>query len=164
MRTSERDILMSEIPLVAVVAITILLAVIAIALVVLVLRRTAIQPAARIDTLSLMDAVKKIRDEAQHYADVSAVVELVRQLDADPDALELIKTYPATVQAAARLHYINSLGADAKVAHDYLSNMHHSYSSHEAGPTVTAQKKVDAIHAKIEVAVKASGQGRIRAI
>ena len=58
------------------------------------------------------DTINKLQQAAEHYADVSAVVSMVRQLnELDDVAIEQLKQYPEAVQAAALIHYINCLGA-----------------------------------------------------
>lgn len=106
------------------------------------------------------EAIERLGRAVQHHADVSAVVEMVRQLDADPDALELLKSYPETVRAAAWLHYINTLGADLQHAQKSLSNAHTGRTQYynQQGGIDARQKDVDAIRAKLDAAIKASGQ------
>ena len=108
--------------------------------------------------------IHRIGAAAAHHADVSAVVELVRQLDANPDALELIKSYPETVRAAAWLHYVNSLGASLQVAQNCLRKAHdgsydRSYLYGHNAAVDDWQKRVDALRVKLDAAIAASGQG-----
>ena len=108
--------------------------------------------------------LKKLTDGVSHSVDVSAVVEMVRQLDTDPDALEKIESYPETVRAAAWLHYIDQLGDDLRKAQMHLSKSHSSYRSCEAPVVKSAQEHVNALRAKLDTAVAASGQSGLRAV
>lgn len=110
------------------------------------------------------EAIQEIDRAISHHVDVSAVAEMVRQLDADPDVLELIKSYPETVRAAAWLHYINTLGADLQHAQKGLSKAHALYSNPQSPSTIQAQANVDAIRAKLDAAIKASGQSGLRPV
>ncbi len=112
-------------------------------------------------TAELKKVIDEIGQAARHHADVSAVVELVRQLDADPDALELIKSYPETVRAAAWLHYINQLGVALQAAQVKLQKAHdgeldalYSYSHREA--VTDQQQRVDNLRTKLDAAITAS--------
>lgn len=123
-------------------------------------------------SLDLSNQLQQLKEAAEHYADVSAVVTMMRQLDElDEDALELIKSYPETVRAAALLHYINILGSDLQVAQQSLSNAHtgkdawyHSGYNSPAAMLEGRQKHVDTIRAKLDAAVKLSGQSGLRAV
>ncbi len=114
----------------------------------------------------LNDAIEGFGKAAQHHIDVSAVVKLVQQLDADPNALELIKSYPETVRAAAWLHYINTLGADLRRAQQRLSESHAGKGYVEPVPQYIDrdQARVDALRTKLDKAVEASGQTGLRPV
>ncbi len=109
-----------------------------------------------------LDTVQRKPDAVtQHHMAVSAVVEMIRQLDtAEPDALKALEQYPEQVRAAAWVHYINTLGASLKEAQDYLAYCHKTYRS-PGSPTIReAQTKVDSLRARLDAAVEASGQRR----
>lgn len=113
------------------------------------------------------EALQQVYLAISHHADVSAVVEMVRQIEADPDVLELIKSYPETVRAAAWLHYINTLGADLQQAQKHLSDAHQgkvNYGIDKAGVIELAQQHVDTVRAKLHAAIKASGQSGLRPV
>lgn len=120
--------------------------------------------------VSLRDELDAIVDRLgraiQHHADVSAVIGLIRQLDADPEALELIKSYPETVRAAAWLHYINTLGAALHHAQKKLSYQYQADDGNDRYNLVSSrQKQVDDIRAKLDAAaIAASGRGGLRAV
>lgn len=114
-------------------------------------------------TTEFDQAIERLDAAIKHHTDVAAVVEMVRQLDANPDALELIKSYPETVRAAAWLHYINALGSDLQDAQKRLSVYHRMYSM--TSLTVQdAQRKVDALRNKLHAAIKASGQTNVHVL
>ncbi len=109
-------------------------------------------------------ATERLGAAVRHHVDVNAVVEMIRQMDAmDTDALELLKQYPATVQAAAWTHYIDTLGESLVVAQNNLRNNHDWYGANDR-MTMSSQQTVDAIRAKLDAAVKASGQTGLRAV
>jgi hypothetical protein len=114
------------------------------------------------------EAIRQIDRATSHYTDVSAVVEMVRQLDADPDVLELIKSYPETVRTAAWLHYINALGADLQAAQKSLSRAHQrmdtSLLGNQESFIASRQHEVDVIRAKLDAAIAASGQSGLRPV
>jgi hypothetical protein len=157
------ELLMQYSPIVVIA----LLAVIAAILLIIALkpvRQNQVRPLT-VDAVALGEAVDRIKVEAHHAADVSAVLKLMEQLDGQPDALELIKSYPKTVQAAAWLHYINTLGASLQAAQVRLQQAHDgTYNASDYGhvtrPSVidTEQKRVDTIRAKLDAAIVASGQ------
>lgn len=99
------------------------------------------------------DAVDRLYRAAEHYADVSSVVAMMRQLDElDTGAIELIKSYPKAVQAAALLHFSNVLGADLQAAQRELSESHQRMDltyviDHR-------QERVDMIRAKLDKVVE----------
>ncbi len=107
--------------------------------------------------------IERINASIEHHAEVSAVLGLMKQLDADPDALELIKSYPRTVQAAAALHYVNTLGAALQQAQEMLQSIYrgeNSSASYLFGMTPAdriknCQAQVDSIRAKLDAAVDA---------
>lgn len=107
-------------------------------------------------------SIQRLATAARHYGDVSAVVEMVRQLDADPDAAALIQSYPQTVRAAAWLHYINVLGATL-----------HSLQEQEAmarqrgfvGSADEYRQQVVNVREQLDAAIAASGQsGGLRSV
>lgn len=101
--------------------------------------------------------LSEINDSIKHHAEISAVLGLIKQLDADPDAMELINSYPQTVRAAAMLHYVNTLGSALQHAQDDLARIHKHYGS-TAQVTTSAQQDVDSIRHKLDAAVAASKQ------
>ena len=109
-----------------------------------------------VETSSLEQALARIKDESTHAVHVSAVLGLMEQLENNPDALQLIKSYPETVVAASWLHYINILGADLQKAQEHLSRTHRSGGGEYY--IKPAQQHVDNLRAKLDAAVKASGQ------
>ena len=109
--------------------------------------------------------IDELKAAAQHYADVSAVVEMMRQLDElDEDAVALLKSYPETVRAAAWLHYTNVLGADLQHAQKQLSMAHQTYQRADSHNVKAAQAHVDSVRAKLDHAVQLSGQSGLHAI
>lgn len=72
-------------------------------------RQTNRQVAAKITT-SIDEATARLGHAVQHYADVSVVAAMVRQLESDPSVIEKLRAYPKQVQAAAWVHYANVLG------------------------------------------------------
>ena len=54
--------------------------------------------------------IADIEEAAAHHADISAVIELVRQLDESPASAEALADYPASVAAAALAHRADQLG------------------------------------------------------
>ena len=109
--------------------------------------------------------VDRLGRAVQHHVEVSAVVELVRQLDADPKALELIKSYPETVRAAAWLHYINTLGEALQHSQKRLSDQYRNDDGKDRYSYVSsAHKQVNAIRAELDAAIAASGGGGLRAV
>ncbi|MFZ1258508.1 MAG: hypothetical protein WAQ25_03500 [Candidatus Saccharimonas sp.] len=108
------------------------------------------------------DAIKRIRTGIEHHAEVSAVLGLMKQLDADPGALELIKEHPKTVQAAAALHYVNTLGAALLYAQHKLQDAHAGnsralapFGNYKKAAIEGWQAEVDSIRAKLNAAVDA---------
>ncbi len=116
-------------------------------------------------SINLTNQIQRLEAAAQHHADVSAVVTMIQQLDElDEDVLELIKSYPETVRAAAWLHYVNVLGSDLQAAQLALSKVHRDHSDPN-GPTIkAAQTKVDAIRVKLDKAIAASGQSGLHIV
>ncbi len=121
-----------------------------------------------VDTTNLDTVLARIEQSAEHAANVSAVIGLVRQLDANPDALELIKNYPETVRAAAWLHHINLLGADLRYAQQRLSDAHQGkirdFTRSNQQIVDEYQQKVDAIRTKLDAAIMVSGQSEARKV
>lgn len=123
--------------------------------------------------VQLNDEVARLQRAAEHHADVSAVVAMMRQLDElDEDAVELLERYPESVRAAAWLHYINRLGADLQAAQQRLSNAHQGtgpfanyYSGDLPGLQKKCQQHVDDLRAKLDKAIELSGQtGGLRSV
>lgn len=109
--------------------------------------------------------IDRLGRAVQHHVEVSAVVELVRQLDADPKALELIKSYPETVRAAAWLHYINTLGAALQHSQKRLSDQYRNDDGKDRYSYVSsAHKQVNAIRAELDAAIAASDGGGLRTV
>lgn len=127
-------------------------------LIVLARRRAPLEPNIGSE---LGAAIERLGAAARHHADVSAVVEMVRQLDADPDALELIKSYPETIRAAAWLHYINSLGATLQSLQDNEARVRR-----EGYMTMAdnCQSQVAAVREQLDAAIAASGQSGLRSV
>lgn len=112
--------------------------------------------------LRIDEAAERLAAAVKHHVDVSAVVEMVRQLDADPNALELIKTYPETVRVAAWLHYIDTLGASLQTAQTRLGR---AYAEGSMAYVIESYKQqVDDIRAELDAVLKASGQSGLRAV
>lgn len=115
--------------------------------------------------IDLTPQIQQLQAAVEHHADVSAVVAMVRQLDAlDENALTLIKSYPETVRAAAWLHYINTLGADLQHAQQQLSAAHQMYRRADSINVEAAQAHVDSIRDKLDRAVELSGQTGLRVV
>lgn len=113
------------------------------------------------------EAITRLGQATQHYVDVNAVVAMVRQLDEHPDALELIKSYPESVRAAAWLHCINTLGSSLQEAQSQLAQknkMRGQFGGTWEGDVKRAQRYVDDIRAKLDAAVSASGHSGIRSV
>ncbi|MGB2787531.1 MAG: hypothetical protein WBB94_04070 [Candidatus Saccharimonadaceae bacterium] len=109
--------------------------------------------------------VDRLGRAVQHHVEVSAVVELVRQLDADPKALELIKSYPETVRAAAWLHYINTLGEALQHAQTMLASAYCQDDGNDRfGFVRSRRERVNAIRAELDAAIAASGGGGLRTV
>ena len=106
--------------------------------------------------VDMTSQIEQLRAAAQHHVEVSSVVAMVRQLEElEPDAIELLRSYPQSVRAAAMLHYTSALGSDLRAAHTQLSRMHQN------GPVwqkeqAAAQAHVDALQAKLDAAVARS--------
>ena len=115
-------------------------------------------------TTELDRAIERIDMAIRHHTDVAAVVEMVRQLDANPDSLELIKSYPETVRAAALLHYTNILGSSLQAAQNRLSAAYNSSSVYKRDFINVAQREVDALRSKLDAAIQASGQNGLRSV
>jgi len=119
------------------------------------------------DTGAIDDAIERLQHSVAHVVDVSAVVELIAQLDANPDAIELLKDYPEKVRAAAWLHYINKLGSDLQHAQNILSSAHRgeiNYGYERSKHISNAQRHVDEVRAKLDAAITASGQPRLHKV
>ena len=112
------------------------------------------------------EQIEALGQSARQHVDINAIVTLISQIEEQPDdVLEQLREYPATVQAAAWLHYIDRLGADLQQAQQKLSDVHqdapHRYVGGEDGKQShvrQAQQHVDNLRAKLDTAVKASGQ------
>lgn len=122
-------------------------------------------------SIGLGDQITELQRAAEHHADVSAVVSMVRQLDEmDEDAVALLGSYPESVRAAAWLHYINRLGSDLQAAQQRLSDAHQHEGAyaHFYGDITTArqscQQHVDDVRAKLDKAIELSGHIRLQAV
>ena len=109
--------------------------------------------------------VAEIGKGVRHYADVSAVLGLLEQIEERPDIVERLREYPETVRAAAWLHYIDRLGHDLQQAQQVLSSEHQTdpsrYYNREAGKKTrinNAQEHVNSLRVKLDAAIAASGQ------
>lgn len=130
-----------------------------------------VSPVAEV-TIDLSYQIEQLKRAAEHYADVSAVVAMVTQLhELDNDAIERLKSYPETVQAAAWLHYVNVLGSDLQAAQKLLSEAHQGkwhYEGYGSSALVearkTCQQHVDEVRAKLDAAIRASGRTGLRAV
>lgn len=154
--------------LVAIVVVIVLLAVIA----------TSIkkqQIIAYVEPSSAAEAqITQLKEAANHYTDVSAVVAILNQLgQMDNDALERLKSYPETARAAALLHYVSILESDLEAAQESLSRAHtgkdrsYSYSHINSQSELIneRQQHVNNLRDKLDEAVKLSGlQSGLRAV
>lgn len=115
--------------------------------------------------LDLSDQIRRLKEVAEHHADVSAVVEMLRQVNhLGQSELELLVSYPETVRTAALVHYANVLGSDLQAAHKSLSAAHRTYSDVN-GPSITAaQTKVNAIQAKLDAVAELSDRAELHAV
>jgi hypothetical protein len=112
------------------------------------------------------EQVEALGQSAQRHFDINAVVELISQIEQQPDDIvERLRNYPATVQAAAWLHYTDRLGADLQQAQQKLSDAHQLDGNRIGGGEATKQnwiqreqQHVNNLRAKLDAAVKASGQ------
>lgn len=159
------------IPSIVLISLLALITVTLIALLVVLIRNKSKPAVITVDTTQFDAELERIMSATAHAADVSAVLKLMEQLDDNEDALELIKSYPETVRAAAWLHYINTLGADLQAAQKDLSDAHqgkgrfqyhHGYML--ADLRKGTQEHVDMIRAKLDKAVAASGQSGLRLV
>lgn len=118
--------------------------------------------------VDLTAPLAEIERALSHHTDVSAVVQMVRQIDElDEDAMELLKSYPENVRAAAWLHRINCLGADLQAAQQKLSDSHQGKGSYSSVMLTTTsldahrkrnQELVDEISNKLNSAIETSHQ------
>ena len=112
-------------------------------------------------TFDFDGSLRRAMDATEHATDVSSVIKLMSQLEHNPNAMELIKSYPETVLAAAWLHRVNSLGDDLRKANKELSYAHENYSI-TSDKVKKANAKVESIQAKLTAAVTASGEVGLR--
>lgn len=120
-------------------------------------------------TLEVDAAINRLKAGIEHTVHVSAVLKLIEQIDQNPDSLELIKSYPETVRAAAWVHHINLLGGDLQSAQQRLSHAHRgtgpfAHYSNRQDFIKYEQQQVDAIRTKLDAAIKASGQSGLRVV
>lgn len=117
--------------------------------------------------VDLTPQINQLRQAAEHYTDVSAVVAMIHQLDElDHDARLKLESYPEVVRAAAWLHYINTLGSDLQAAQMKLSDAHQGKDHwaivigvHNQEELIAArQQHVDNLRAKLDKAIELSGQ------
>lgn len=150
MAITERDFIVLLVLLVNIILILVLI------LMQLIRNRKSTQIQLSVDLTNL---IQRLEAATRHHADVSAVVTMIQQLDElDEDVLELIRSYPETVRAAAWLHYVNVLGSDLQAAQLALSKAHRNHSDPNGLTIKSAQAKVDAIRVKLDKAIAASGQ------
>jgi len=146
---------------IVVVALTLIFLVIVVGMCILLRKQRAPLPVF-IDTTDLDAVVTRAMSALAHATDVSAVVKLVNQLDEDPGALELLKSYPETVRAAALLHRVNTLGADSQAAHEVLSEANglstHSYNNDEKK---RARAHVEQVHAELNKAIELCNEANL---
>lgn len=111
------------------------------------------------------EQIESLGRSAQNHFDVNAILALIGQIEEQPDGvIEQLREYPATVQAAAWLHYIDRLGADLQQAQGELSKAHqkdfsylHNSESLKQSEIQSAQRHVDNLRAKLDKAVSISG-------
>lgn len=101
-------------------------------------------------------AIERLGVASRQYADVNAVVEMIRQIaEGDADAVELLKQYPESVRAAAWLHYINTLGSSLQSAQNELSS-DLEYHNPNGVIVMATEAKVHAIRNMLNTAIAAS--------
>lgn len=106
-------------------------------------------------------ALQVLGETTGHYADVSAVLAMVRQIDEmDEDAVRLLESYPDSVRAAAWLHYINNLGAALQAEQDNLRRNFQVY-----GNGMGVEERIRELRSKLDDAIAQSRQtGSLRTI
>lgn len=112
------------------------------------------------------DQVLRLERAAAHYADVSAVVAMVKQLkELDEDSVALLNSYPRSVVAAAWLARINYLGADVRAAQKQLSDANqgkggfaHMYGTRLSDARLACRRHVEEVQALLDTAVASSKQ------
>lgn len=110
------------------------------------------------------EQVAEIGNGVRHYADVSAVLGLLEQIEERPEVVERLREYSETIRTAAWLHYFDRLGHDLQQAQKSLSDAHQStlgfgYASYDKEQAIKrAQQHVDNLRAKLDAAIAASGQ------
>lgn len=101
----------------------------------------------------LTETIEQIAKATAHHVDVAATVEMVRQIENDPQAIQRLKNYPLAVQRAAIAHYADQLGIALQKAQKrqqtYYSQGHDYYAGKE-------QDTIDEIRAKLNALVAAS--------
>lgn len=113
------------------------------------------QPTTVIIRPEIADVINEIREVADHEAVVSAVVKLVRQLDTDPDALQLVNSFPKTVQAAALMHYANELGS---ALHTLQAKEAEMLKAQRPNAAADVQRLIAKVRQQLDAVVAASGQ------
>lgn len=107
--------------------------------------------------------LREVELATRHYVNVSAVVEMVQQLEElDENALERLKSYPESVRAAAWLHYINQLGSALQ---HVQADLNQSYVVSSLATLQTQRKaKVDELRSLLDKAILQSGQTGLRVV
>lgn len=104
--------------------------------------------------LKLEETIKGLAEATAHRVQVAAVVEMVRQLDNDPSAVQHLKSYPIAVQRAALAHYADQLGQALRIAqHDLAEGYKLKYPS---STIKHRQERIDEIRAKLNALVAAA--------
>ena len=108
--------------------------------------------------------LREVELATRHYVNVSAVVEMVQQLEElDEGALERLKLYPESVRAAAWLHLIDQLGqalrdAQTEFAQSYIGQ------AHTAATRQHRKEKVEELRAMLDRAIELSVQTDLRVV
>lgn len=122
---------------------------------------------ARIEVVDLTPQIKQIQAAASHYADVSAVVAMIRQLDElDEDAVELLGEYRDQVVAATWLHWINHLAAALQKAQEELATAltPGGYVYYSSEKIQSLQQRVQTLRTLLTKAYADSGKSHLRVV
>ena len=111
----------------------------------------------------LRAVIDEIEANTRHYADVSAVVAMVRQINNDPELLDELRSYPEEVSATAWLHYINVLGSTLQTLQNREGEVLKAYSP-SSSDAKHAQNNVKAAREKLDEAIEASGLSGLRVV